>query len=56
MLDAVVQGIFEAGVDDCACGADLARSIDADPIAGKESRRGIIPAVSVRHPNGGGIF
>lgn len=56
VLDPVVQRVLEAGVNDTAGSADLARAVDANTIAGKEGNGRIVATIALSHPDRCGFF
>src|SRR5829696_3018687 len=50
VVDALLEGVLEAGLLDRARGADAACVVDADTVAREEARRGFVPAVPPSHP------
>ncbi len=55
MVDAVVEGVIEALCRDWAVGADALGHFYADTIAREEGGGGMVLAVAVIHPGGGGF-
>ena len=55
MVDAVVEGVVQAFANYRAGGANALCYLNADPIAGKEGGGGMVFAVAVIHPGGGGF-
>ncbi len=52
VVDALGEGVFEAGVLDGAGRTDASGHFDSDAIAGKEQFWGAFGTVSLRHPIG----
>src|SRR5438270_6208464 len=50
VVDAVAEGVLEAGGLDRAVGADAAGDLHADAVAGEERRGRLAPAPAPRHP------
>ena len=52
VLDAIGEGVFQAGVEHGAAVADLPGAVDADTVAGEERCRRVVAAVALAHPDG----
>ena len=55
MVDAIVEGVVEALGRDGAGGANALRHFDTNAVTWKEGGGGLVFAVSVVHPGGGGF-